>query len=155
MKYLLDSNTVSDLYDNASVAHETIVCHLERLTEVDEVYVSILTVYEFEYRFANAPTDLQPRIREQLTAIREDFILLPLSEIGAEIFGELKKNLRTLRHLKPENLKKHTIDLMLAANAIAAQAVMVSADRLFIDLQQFDKRLCTENWMDVPSKVVL
>lgn len=130
MKYLLDSNTVSDLYDDAIVAHDALVHRLEQLSEADEVYVSILTVYEFEYRFANAPANLRPRIREQLVAIREDFALLSLSEAGAEIFGELKKNLHTLRNMTSENLKKHTIDLMLTANAIVAQAIMVSADRL-------------------------
>jgi predicted nucleic acid-binding protein len=143
----LDSNTVSDLYDDATVAHDALVRRLEKLSETDEVYVSILTVYEFEYRFANTPVNLRPRIREQLIALREDFALLPLSEAGAEIFGELKKNLHTRRNMTAENLKKHTIDLMLAANAIAAQAVMVSADRLFTDLQQFDARLHTENWI--------
>jgi predicted nucleic acid-binding protein len=146
MKYLLDSNTVSDLYEDATVAYHAIVSRLEQLSDTDEVYVSILTVYEFEYRFAKAPTTLKPRIREQITAIRQDFALLPLSETGAEIFGELKNHLQTVRGMKSENLKKHTIDLMLAANAIAAQAVLVSADRLFTDLQRLNTRLCTENW---------
>ncbi len=82
MKYLLDSNTVSDLYEDATVASHAIVSRLEPLSDTDEVYVSILTVYEFEYRFAKAPTTLKPRIREQITAIRQDLALLPLSETG-------------------------------------------------------------------------
>jgi predicted nucleic acid-binding protein len=146
MKYLFDSNTVSDLYDDATVAYHAIVSRLEQLLDTDEVYVSILTVYEFEYRFAKAPTTLKPRIREQITAMRKDFALLPLSETGAEIFGELKNQLQTVRGMKSENLKKHTVDLMLAANAIAAPAVLISADRLFADLQLLNAKLYTENW---------
>jgi predicted nucleic acid-binding protein len=144
MKYLFDSNTVSDLYDDATVAYHAIVSRLEQLLDTDEVYVAILTVYEFEYRFAKAPTT--PRLREPITAMRKDFALLPLSETGAEIFGELKNQLPTVRGRKSENLKTHTVDLMLAANAIAAPAVLISADRLFADLQLLNAKLYTENW---------
>jgi len=79
---------------------------------------------------------MQPRIREQIIAMQNDFEQLPLSEIGAEIFGGLKRQLHTMCGIKPENLKKYNVDLILAANAIAIQAVIVSADGLYVDLQK-------------------
>lgn len=48
--------------------------------------------------------------------------------------------------MKPENLKKHNVDLMIAANAVANRAVLVSADGLFTDLQEQDTRFHCEDW---------
>ena len=57
MNYLLDSNTISDLYDKWSNDHGKIYQHLHSLSDRDTVYVSILTFYELEYGWANAPDD--------------------------------------------------------------------------------------------------
>ena len=57
MNYLLDSNTVSDLYNKASLQHGSVRNRLAALTDKDNVYVSVLTLYEMEYGYANAPMD--------------------------------------------------------------------------------------------------
>jgi len=46
MNYLLDSNTVSELYDKFSAGYPKISQKLGYLTDDDQVYISILTLYE-------------------------------------------------------------------------------------------------------------
>jgi len=56
-KYLFDSDTISDLYDQFSKGHLKIFEKLSSKNSTDEVYISILTLYEFEYGYANAPDE--------------------------------------------------------------------------------------------------
>jgi predicted nucleic acid-binding protein len=146
MKYLLDSNTISDLYDKGSDTRGAILDKLGRLPDDDGVYISILALYEFEYRHANAPDDVKPAIRAQIGMMREDFEVLPLCESAATIYGHLKKSLRISRLIKPENMKKHNVDLMLAATAIVSRATLVSADGVFAELRNLNTSLRTEDW---------
>jgi predicted nucleic acid-binding protein len=112
MKYLLDSNTVSDIYNPSAENHNRFIKKILALKENDDIFISILTLYEFEYAFANAPTQKKNEIRATIWQMQQDFIVLPLSPTAAEIFGDLKKLFKELRNIKSENLKKHTIDLM-------------------------------------------
>ena len=73
-------------------------------------------------------------------------IILPLSPTAAEIFGDLKKLLKELRNIKPENLKKHTIDLMIAADTLNHRTVLVNADKIYQDIQLIKPELNLENW---------
>lgn len=146
MKYLLDSNVVSDLYDQESSVSSAILTKLSNLEDADNVFISVLGIYEFEYRYANAPNDMKPIIRRQIYRMREDFQVLPLYEDAAVIFGEIKKSLRTSWSIKSENMKKHNIDLMLAATAIVADATIISADKVFFELSRFHNGLHVEDW---------
>lgn len=146
MKYLLDSNTVSDIYNPSAENHRCFIERILTLKENDDTFISILTLYEFEYALANAPSQKKTEIKSTLWQIQQDFIVLPLSAPAAEIFGELKKSLKELRNIKPENLKKHTIDLMLAADALNHHAVLVSADKIYQDIRLINSELNLENW---------
>jgi predicted nucleic acid-binding protein len=77
MKYLLDSNIISDFYDPFSVGHLQIYYRLTQLTAND--HVSILSLYELEYGFANAREDYKPIIRRKIQETQQDFEILPLS----------------------------------------------------------------------------
>ena len=147
MKYLLDSNTVSDIYNTASDNHNRIIQKLLALKENDDIFISILTLYEFEYAFANSPTHKKNEIRATTWQMQQDFIVLPLSSTAAEIFGDLKKSLKELRNIKPENLKKHTIDLIIAASALNHQTVLISDDKIYNDIQLIKSELILENWI--------
>jgi predicted nucleic acid-binding protein len=57
MKYLLDSNIISDFHDEFSSGHPKISGKLTSLTDTDRIYISILTLYELEYGWANALDD--------------------------------------------------------------------------------------------------
>jgi predicted nucleic acid-binding protein len=147
MKYLLDSNTISDLYNRDSPQHAAISQHFVALNDDDSVYVLVLSLYEMEYGYANAPEDKKLLIRQHIQDMRADFELLPLSEEAAVIFGELKKSVKVTRMLSSRNLKQHGVDLMIAANAIHRQLIVVSDDSLFTDLANLDRRLRVENWL--------
>ena len=147
MNYLLDSNTVSDLYDKFSEDYPKISQKLLSLTDNDQVYISILTLYELEYGWANAPDEKKEVIRQKITEVQEDFEVLPLSAQGARIFGELKKAIKDSRSLSKENIKKYNIDLMMAATAMTANCILVSADTLYPELQHVNGALQLDNWI--------
>ncbi len=146
MKYLLDSNTVSDIYNPSAENHNRFINKILALKENDDVFISILTLYEFEYAFANAPSQKKTEIKSTIWQMQQDFIVLPLSPTAAEIFGDLKKLFKELRNIKPENLKKHTIDLIIAADALNHRAVLVSADKIYQDILIINPELNLENW---------
>ena len=57
MDYLLDSNIISDFYDKNSSHHHKIAQNLRVLSDEEQVFVSIITLYELEYGYSNAPKD--------------------------------------------------------------------------------------------------
>lgn len=146
MKYLFDSNTVSDIYNPSSDNHQRVIKKLLALKENDDIFISILTVYEFEYAFANSPAHKKSKIKATIQQMQYDFVVLPLSATAAAIFGELKKAFKETRKITPENLKKHTIDLMIAACALNHKIILVSADALFSEISSIDASLKLENW---------
>jgi len=48
MRYLLDSDILSDFYEQSSAGYQKIAAKLSALKALDTVSVSILTIYEFE-----------------------------------------------------------------------------------------------------------
>lgn len=147
MKYLLDSNTISMLYDSQAVGHSSIKSRLESLDdEADQVFVSVLTIYEMEFGKANAPEDKAKIIQKDIQHTLKNFSLLILSIQGASLFGDLKKRLKDSRKISPDNMRKHNFDLMLASTAIVESSSLVSADSIFIELQQLESQLKIENW---------
>jgi predicted nucleic acid-binding protein len=147
MTYLLDSNTVSELYDPEATHNDRISAHVSALGEGDGLYISILSVYELEYGWANAPAEKQADIRQVITDIQADFTVLGLSAQGAMVFGNLKKHIKETRSPSKENMKKFNIDVMMASTAITHQIILVSADTVYADLQRHDSSLQVENWM--------
>ena len=147
MKYLLDSNTISMLYDSQAVGHSSIKSRLESLDdEADQVFVSVLAIYEMEFGKANAPEDKAKIIQKDIQHTLKNFSLLILSIQGASLFGDLKKRLKDSRKISPDNMRKHNFDLMLASTVIVESSSLVSADSIFIELQQLESQLKIENW---------
>ncbi|MBF0552500.1 MAG: PIN domain-containing protein [Deltaproteobacteria bacterium] len=72
-KYLLDSNTISYLYDAKSPFRDAVKKNLTSVSEGDEVVVSILTIYEHYYGVAKAEsvndTDLVEGLEEACSII--------------------------------------------------------------------------------------
>lgn len=147
MKYILDSNIVSDIYNPLSQNHAKLALKLKQLEDTDEVYVSILTLYELSYGLANAPENKKSEIKRQLFLINQHFHILPLPHNGVMEFGKLKSTLREKQTISSKNMSEHNIDIMLAATAIAEQAILVSADKIFMDLKWINEQLQIENWL--------
>ncbi len=83
MTYLLDSNSISELYDPEAVRNDCISAHVRSLDESDCLSISILSLYELEYGWANAPEKKKSDIRQVITDIQRDFTVLALSAQGA------------------------------------------------------------------------
>ena len=137
MKYLLDSNVVSDIYNASSVNHPQVINKLLSLGEDDDIFISVITLYEFEYAFANSP------LKKQLHKLNN---MLPLSVHGSEAFGELKKRFKELQSINNENIKKHTVDLIVAATAFENKTILVSADKIYSSINSIHKKFIFEDW---------
>ncbi len=146
-KYLFDSNSVSNFYDKSSDGYTKICENLSSLEDTDDVYISILTLYEFEYGYANAPDDLITAVRKKIEDAQQDFEVLPLPKKGSQLFGVLKKAIKDSRKLNKESVKKHNIDIMLAATAMVENCILVSADSIFVEIQRLNSKLTLENWL--------
>ena len=151
-KYLFDSDSISDLYDQSSKGHLKIFEKLSSLKDTDDVYISILTLYEFEYGYANAPDEKKIAVRKKIEDTQKDFEVLPLLSEGSKLFGVLKKAIKDSRKLNKESVKKHNIDIMLAATAMVENCILVSADSIYVEIQRLNSKLILENWFKGNSK---
>jgi predicted nucleic acid-binding protein len=147
MNYLLDSNTISEIYDSTAEHHAALARRVSALPNRDQIYISIVCLYELEYGWANAPDLKKPGIRQVIGEVQSDFSVLPLLAQSAKVFGELKQKLKEARSPSKDNMKKFNVDLMLASTAITAQCTLVSADRLYKELQRYYSTLQVESWM--------
>lgn len=146
MKYLFDSDTLSDFYEPTSPRHGEVIRRVASLEDSDAVLVSILVLYELEYACANAPRDKKEIYRQRIEKATTRFSLVPLSPEAAQVFGRLKKGLVDVRKLSKRGSKYHNIDVMIAATAISESYTLVSADSLYGDLQKLDSGLLLESW---------
>ena len=151
-KYLFDSDSISDLYDQSSKGHLKIFEKLSSLKDTDDVYISILTLYEFEYGYANAPDEKKTAVRKKIEDAQKDFEVLPLPKESSQLFGVLKKAIKDSRKLNKESVKKHNIDIMLAATAMVENCILVSADSIYVEIQRLNSKLILENWFKGNSK---
>jgi len=148
MRYLLDSDILSDLYESSSAAHDNILRRIASLKAEDSLSVSILVLYELEYGLANARAEKKSILRQRIKNVQTRFSVLELSLDAAQIFGQLKKALVDFRGLKDKASKSHNVDLILAATAVAESCVLVSADSLYRDLRVLEPNLQLEDWTD-------
>ncbi len=138
---------ISDFYDRESSGHEAIFLKLSVLPDDTQIFMSILSLYELEYGYANANELIKSTIRAKIIEAQEDFEVLPLSRDGAKIFGEIKQLFKEKRKISSKNIKKHNIDLMFAAEALVHNCILVSADRIFKDVLELNPELKLENWL--------
>ncbi|WP_040335096.1 type II toxin-antitoxin system VapC family toxin [Candidatus Magnetobacterium casense] len=147
MNFLFDTNMVAFFYDQTSENHLTVYKRLAALKNEDNVYISILTVYELEYSVFNADAPKRILLQQQADKARTQFEIIPLSYQGARIYGELKWRLKKDRNISRENIRKYNIDLMLASTAIAQDCILVSGDRVFETIVGINDKFIFQNWL--------
>lgn len=147
MNYLFDTNILVFLYDKTiEPQHSKIYENIVKLNHQDQLYVSILSLYELEYSISNAELDRKIATKNMLERIQQRFEILSLSKEGAFIYGELKSQLRNIRKINRENLKKNNIDIMLASSAIAQSCILISNDEIYQILSEYNSSLHFQNW---------
>ncbi len=146
MRYLLESDSLSTLYDPEASEHQAVARRLAALEDSDQVFLSILALYELEYGFAHAPDEKKPMIRQRISQAQEDFPFLPLTAEAAGLFGSIKAGLRKTKQLSDKGAKIHNIDLMIAATALTEDCVLISGDSIYPEVRRLHPGLKLENW---------
>jgi predicted nucleic acid-binding protein len=146
MKYLLDSGTATDIFDVTSDAYGRLHEKVRTLEDHDELFVSILTHCELEYSFVNASEQVKSKVRKEIDAILRDFSVLPLRGKVAGHYGKLKSCLKERRSISKFNIKRHNIDLLLAATAIEENCILISEDVIYEELTRIEPSLKFETW---------
>lgn len=147
MRYLLDTNVVSKLFDKSAEGHLQIRERLASLEEGDEVAVSILTLYELEYGLANAPEEQREVVKRKIDKVKTRFQTVPVVAAGAARFGKLKKALKGRRSLDQTRIHLHNVDLILAATCLADDWTLVSSDTIYSDIAAIEPDLRAEDWL--------
>jgi predicted nucleic acid-binding protein len=91
-KFLLDTNTVSALGQKYAEHHTTIALKASALDESDDVYISIVSLYEMEYGARHAKNSRTAQeMRSTIETVKKSFAILGLTTDGAKIFAQLKE----------------------------------------------------------------
>jgi len=114
MRYLLDTNTVSDFFRQ----HPGVLTHFEQMAP-SELAISSVTVMEIEYGLARQPT-ARTRFGEIWAAFQRDVTVLDYSAPDAVQTGQLRA------HLAGLGTPIGPFDLQLAGTALARRLTMVS-----------------------------
>jgi len=147
MKYLLDTNIASAFSDTSNKHHNNVFEKISSLNDDDVLYISVLTLFEFEYSFSCClDSNKQHAINTTIYKIKSVFDRIDLSENEAKIFGDIKSKIKHKTGIKPENMKKLNIDIMIASSAISNSCVVVSDDKIFKTISELVPNLMSENW---------
>jgi predicted nucleic acid-binding protein len=146
MKYLLDTNIVSYFSDPRSPFHKNTINRFSSLSEEDEVYISVLTLYETQYGIVYAPEDKKQKMVEVEEMMKQFLLLMPVSPDGADIFGRIKSEYRKTDTRERKTFDRHDIDFILASSAIAEDTTLVSNDKIFLAIKDIEPSLKLENW---------
>lgn len=127
-KFLFDTNALSSLTIKGNEGHEKILSKVA-LLQNDEIYASILSLYEMEYGIKHAK---EPKIinemRIAVEAIKNKFQIIPLTETGSKIFADIKAQYKEQKGLGKKAIIKQNVDLMIVATAIEIGAILITND---------------------------
>jgi len=147
-KYLLDGNILTELEDRTKSSYKAIRNKLASLSSEDQTYISIISAYEYQDGIAKASETLAEKLKKAWKTFLDLFEVLPLPLTGAEIYGEIKTGYQKHTGIGKKEIKRHTVDFILASTAIEANAVLVSDDRIFKTIKEFYPSLHVENWKE-------
>lgn len=152
-KYLLDTNIPIYLGIVESPFHNHVKKNFQRLHDDDQLFVSVLSLYELHYGLSLRKKEEQnqsaARTHMIIEEIKTQFTILPLREREAPIFGEIKaayKSKYNKEDGKKESVKKHDVDFIFAGTAIEYGFIVVSNDGIFQRIKELFPNLRVENW---------
>lgn len=148
MKYLLDSDTIAAVFDPKSPFFNYTKRQLAQLTKDDALYISILSIYELEFSLHNTDDEtITHKIKTLIDKLQQLFEILPLSSQGARYYGALKAEFKQSTGINRKAIKKHNIDMMIAATALDQECILVAKDTIYKNhLIAFNEKLIVEDW---------
>jgi tRNA(fMet)-specific endonuclease VapC len=130
--YMLDTNTVSYIVKGKSPVARA---RLAGLDADESACISIVTEFELEFGLAKNPN--AERLRRALRWFLARIQILPLGSAEARAYGRLRVK------QEAEGRPLESMDMLIAAHAIAAGAILVSRDGVFTHVPDL---IGTENW---------
>jgi predicted nucleic acid-binding protein len=128
-KFLFDTNALSSFTRESNDGYHAISSKVASLDDSDELYASILSIYEMEYGARHAKEqDMMIEMKEAIQFVKDEFQIVPLTDNGAKIFADLKEQYKEKKGLGKKAIIKHNVDLMIAATAIEIEAVLITND---------------------------
>jgi len=119
-RFLPDTNTLSSLMQKKTAHQATFSAKFSSLNDEDEVYVSIVSLYEMGYGARHAKAN---EMRLAIESVKNSFTILNLTEEGAKIFADIKERYKQETQLGKKAIIKHNADLMIASTAIEMGAI--------------------------------
>ena len=149
MKYLLDSNIINAFFDETSIHYKKVTEKILALDENDKLFVSVLTIFEFEYNLSSC-VDLkkQHHIKSTINKLSTDFGEIGINKKEGRNFGEIKHLIKLKKGISPKNMQKLNIDIMIASSAISNSCVVVSGDKIFKTISKVYPQVTFENWLE-------
>ena len=118
-RYMLDTNVVSHIMQGRDAE---LLAHLTKVP-VGQVVMSSVTLAELEYGLHRKGRPV--RLRNALTQVLLRIDVLPWDEDVATCYGEFCAT------LEAQGINLNDFDMMIAAHAVAVNAVLVSRDKAF------------------------
>ena len=131
--YLLDTNTFSYIVKGTSLKARA---QFQRLSADPDSTLCISSITEAELRYGMARYSLSPQRRSAVEALLAYVEILPLGSEEAAAYGTLRANLES------RGISLGALDMLIAAHAMAAAAVLVTTDRAFANVSGLRR----ENW---------
>jgi predicted nucleic acid-binding protein len=153
IKYLLDGNILTLLEDRTKPSYKAVRNKLASLSDEDHTYISIISAYEYRDGIVKASKALSEKLKKAWQTFLDLFEILPLTLKGADIYGEVKTQYEKHTGIGKKEIKRHTVDFILASTAIEANAIVVSDDRIFKTIKEFYPSLRVENWKETVTDV--
>lgn len=132
--YLLDTNTFSDIAKGTSQAARE---EFQRLSQHHHVNLCISVMTEAEVRFGMAKRNLSPSRRSAVESLLAHLQILSWGSEEAAAYAA------TRARLEARGVTVGAMDLLIAAQAVAAGAVLVTRDKIFSHMEDLP---ATVNW---------
>ena len=130
-RYMLDTNVVSHIMQGRDAA---LLAHLVQVP-VGQVVISSVTLAELEYGLHRKGQPV--RLKNAMTQVLLRVDVLPWDESVARCYGAFCST------LEARGINLSDLDMMIAAHAVAVDAVLVSRDKAFT---QVPEPLRLETW---------
>ena len=144
--YILDGNTLTELEDRTKPYYQTVLRRLASLEAEDQVALSVVSAYEFQYGIAKAEGALRQALQDTWATFAAAFLILPLDPEASGLYGELRARYERQTGSSQRASGRHTADFLIASTALHARAILVSSDKIFDRLGSLMPALQVEDW---------
>jgi len=135
--YLLDTDTFRYIANGASQAART---EFQRRSQDRESVICISALTEAEVRFGMAKQGLSRSRRAAIEGLFANLQILSWGTEEAAAYAEARAT------LEAKGLRVSTMDMLIAAHAIAADAALVSPDKIFAKIGKATDLFALVNW---------